>query len=88
MVAEDVANNRFGRPIKTRFPPEPNGFPHIGHVKAITVSFGIAKEFGGTCILHMQRTLGRFIPRKASRIPSRREEPAVFRPALSARRGG
>ena len=56
MVAEDVANNRFGRPIKTRFPPEPNGFPHIGHVKAITVSFGIAKEFGGTCNLRFDDT--------------------------------
>jgi glutaminyl-tRNA synthetase len=56
MVAEDVATNRFGRPIKTRFPPEPNGFPHIGHVKAISVSFGIAKEFGGTCNLRFDDT--------------------------------
>src|SRR3954469_15876697 len=56
MVAEDVANNRFGRPIKTRFPPEPNGFPHIGHVKAITASFGIANEFGGTCNLRFDDT--------------------------------
>ena len=56
MVADDVASNRFARAIKTRFPPEPNGFPHIGHVKAISVSFGIAKEFGGTCNLRFDDT--------------------------------
>ena len=56
MVAEDVASNRFGRPIKTRFPPEPNGFPHIGHVKAICVSFGVAQEFNGTCNLRFDDT--------------------------------
>ena len=47
MVADDVATNRFGRSIHTRFPPEPNGFPHIGHVKSICLNFGIASEFGG-----------------------------------------
>ena len=56
MVAEDVASGRFGRPIKTRFPPEPNGFPHIGHVKAICVDFGVAKEYGGTCNLRFDDT--------------------------------
>ena len=56
MVAEDVASNRFGRPIATRFPPEPNGFPHIGHVKAISVNFGIAQEFGGRCNLRFDDT--------------------------------
>ena len=56
MVAEDVASGRFGRPIKTRFPPEPNGFPHIGHVKAISLNFGIAREFGGTCNLRFDDT--------------------------------
>lgn len=56
MVAEDVANNRFGRGIATRFPPEPNGFPHIGHVKAICVNFGVAREFGGRCNLRFDDT--------------------------------
>jgi glutaminyl-tRNA synthetase len=56
MVAEDVATNRFGRPVKTRFPPEPNGFPHIGHVKAITLNFGIAEEFRGACNLRFDDT--------------------------------
>ena len=56
MVAADVASGRFGRPIKTRFPPEPNGFPHIGHVKAICVDFGIASEFDGTCNLRFDDT--------------------------------
>ena len=56
MVADDVASNRFGRRIKTRFPPEPNGFPHIGHVKAICLGFGIAQEFDGKCNLRFDDT--------------------------------
>ena len=56
MVADDVASGRFGRQIMTRFPPEPNGFPHIGHVKAICVDFGVAREFGGTCNLRFDDT--------------------------------
>jgi glutaminyl-tRNA synthetase len=56
MVADDVASNRFGRQIATRFPPEPNGFPHIGHVKAICLNFGIRDEFGGRCNLRFDDT--------------------------------
>ncbi|HEU4996958.1 MAG TPA: glutamine--tRNA ligase/YqeY domain fusion protein [Gemmatimonadaceae bacterium] len=56
MVADDVATGRFGRPIATRFPPEPNGFPHIGHVKAICLNFGIAAEFNGICNLRFDDT--------------------------------
>jgi len=56
MVAHDVATNRFGRRIATRFPPEPNGFPHIGHVKAICLNFGIRDEFGGRCNLRFDDT--------------------------------
>ncbi len=56
MVAADVASGRFGRAIRTRFPPEPNGFPHIGHLKAICVDFGVAKEFGGACNLRFDDT--------------------------------
>jgi glutaminyl-tRNA synthetase len=56
MVAEDVATNRFGRQVATRFPPEPNGFPHIGHVKSICLNFGIKEEFNGRCNLRFDDT--------------------------------
>jgi len=56
MVAADVASARFGRPICTRFPPEPNGFPHIGHAKSICLNFGIAREFGGKVNLRFDDT--------------------------------
>ncbi|MEZ4456411.1 MAG: glutamine--tRNA ligase/YqeY domain fusion protein, partial [Gemmatimonadales bacterium] len=56
MVAADVASSRFGRPVCTRFPPEPNGFPHIGHAKSISLNFGIAREFGGTVNLRFDDT--------------------------------
>jgi glutaminyl-tRNA synthetase len=55
-VAEDAASNRFGRPIATRFPPEPNGFLHIGHAKSICLNFGIAAEFGGRVNLRFDDT--------------------------------
>ena len=56
MVAAAVASARFGRPVATRFPPEPNGFLHIGHAKSICLNFGIAQEFGGTCNLRFDDT--------------------------------
>jgi len=55
-VAEDAATGRFGRPIHTRFPPEPNGFLHIGHAKSICLNFGIAQEFAGRCNLRFDDT--------------------------------
>src|SRR5207237_1700020 len=55
-VAEDLQAGRFTRPIVTRFPPEPNGYLHIGHAKAIAIDFGIAQEFGGHCNLRFDDT--------------------------------
>jgi glutaminyl-tRNA synthetase len=56
MVVEDVTTGRFGRPVTTRFPPEPNGYPHVGHVKSIVLNFGLAREFGGRCNLRFDDT--------------------------------
>jgi glutaminyl-tRNA synthetase len=56
MVAEDVKSGRFGRPVKTRFPPEPNGYLHIGHAKSICLNFGVAREFGGETNLRFDDT--------------------------------
>ena len=56
IVAADIASGKNGGRVQTRFPPEPNGYLHIGHAKAICVSFEIAKEFGGTCYLRFDDT--------------------------------
>ena len=55
-VLEDAKNGRFGGRVRTRFPPEPNGYLHIGHAKAITIDFGVAQEFGGYCNLRFDDT--------------------------------
>lgn len=55
-VRDDLAAGRFGGRVQTRFPPEPNGFLHIGHAKSIYLNFGIAEEFGGTCCLRFDDT--------------------------------
>ncbi len=55
IVAQHVAEKKYPR-IHTRFPPEPNGYLHIGHAKSICLNFGIAHEFGGTCNLRMDDT--------------------------------
>ncbi|KAF1708816.1 glutamine--tRNA ligase [Pseudoxanthomonas kalamensis DSM 18571] len=55
IVREDLASGKH-RAIKTRFPPEPNGYLHIGHAKAICLDFGIAAEFGGLCNLRFDDT--------------------------------
>ena len=55
-VRRDIAERRNGGIVATRFPPEPNGYLHIGHAKAICLNFGLAEEFGGTCNLRMDDT--------------------------------
>jgi glutaminyl-tRNA synthetase len=55
IVAQHVAEKRYPK-IVTRFPPEPNGYLHLGHAKAICIDFGIARENGGTCNLRMDDT--------------------------------
>ena len=55
MIREHLASGRFDR-VQTRFPPEPNGYLHIGHVKAIAMDFGVAEQFGGVCSLRFDDT--------------------------------
>ena len=55
-VKEDLEAGKNGGRIQTRFPPEPNGYIHIGHAKAICMDFGVAEKFGGTCNLRFDDT--------------------------------
>src|SRR5665811_2109 len=55
-VTRDNEQRTYGGRVQTRFPPEPNGYLHIGHAKAITVDFGIAQDFGGLCNLRLDDT--------------------------------
>ncbi|HEX9089891.1 MAG TPA: glutamine--tRNA ligase/YqeY domain fusion protein, partial [Anaerolineales bacterium] len=55
-VLGDIKSGRFGGRVHTRFPPEPNGYLHIGHAKAFSIDFGMALEFGGKCNLRFDDT--------------------------------
>ncbi len=56
VVKDDIASNKWEGRVHTRFPPEPNGFLHIGHAKSICLNFGLADEFGGQCNLRFDDT--------------------------------
>ena len=56
IVADDLKAGKNGGRLNTRFPPEPNGYLHIGHAKAICMDFGVAEMFGGTCNLRFDDT--------------------------------
>jgi len=56
MIKDDMKTGKWGGKVITRFPPEPNGYLHIGHAKAICIDFGMAREFGGQCHLRFDDT--------------------------------
>jgi len=56
IINEDIRTGKWGGRVHTRFPPEPNGYLHIGHAKSICINFGIAEEYGGKCNLRFDDT--------------------------------
>src|SRR5690242_4499812 len=56
IIIDDLKTNKYGGRVHTRFPPEPNGYLHVGHAKSINLNFGLAAEFGGKCNLRFDDT--------------------------------
>jgi glutaminyl-tRNA synthetase len=56
IIIDDLKTNKYGGRVHTRFPPEPNGYLHVGHAKSISINFGYATEFGGECNLRFDDT--------------------------------